>query len=125
MTDQVDHPGAPTWPDADTPPQPGWWRASDGRWYPPQSHPAAAPPPPGGYGVVPPSNGMATAALVLGIVSICLFWAFGFGVVLGVLAVIFGIVGKRKASTLPGQPAAGRAVAGLVTGIVVWLAGGA
>ena len=23
---------------------PGWWQASDGRWYPPEQHPAAAPP---------------------------------------------------------------------------------
>lgn len=37
---------------------PGWWQASDGRWYPPEQHPAApppaappptAPPPPGAY----------------------------------------------------------------------------
>jgi hypothetical protein len=34
---------------------PGWWQASDGRWYPPQSHPTqpAAPPPPT-YGAPPP-----------------------------------------------------------------------
>jgi hypothetical protein len=25
---------------------PGWWQASDGKWYPPQSAPTAAPPPP-------------------------------------------------------------------------------
>jgi hypothetical protein len=33
---------------------PGWWQASDGRWYPPQSHPTqpAAPPPPT-YGAPP------------------------------------------------------------------------
>jgi hypothetical protein len=30
---------------------PGWWLASDGKWYPPQSASVAAPPPPqGGYG---------------------------------------------------------------------------
>jgi hypothetical protein len=34
---------------------PGWWQASDGRWYPPQSHPnqPAAPPPPT-YSAPPP-----------------------------------------------------------------------
>ncbi len=31
---------------------PGWWVASDGKWYPPESHPEAAPPPP------PPSTGL-------------------------------------------------------------------
>jgi preprotein translocase subunit SecD len=35
---------------------PGWWQASDGRWYPPESHPNALPPPPpvsGFYGQGP------------------------------------------------------------------------
>jgi hypothetical protein len=32
------------------PPGPGWWMASDGRWYPPESHPAAPPPAPPGPG---------------------------------------------------------------------------
>ena len=37
------------------PPGPGWWQATDGRWYAPESHPAAqAPPPPFG---LPPAGG--------------------------------------------------------------------
>jgi hypothetical protein len=28
-------------PDADMPPGPGWWKASDGNWYPPELHPGA------------------------------------------------------------------------------------
>lgn len=31
---------------SDTSQGPGWWLASDGRWYPPESHPNASPPPP-------------------------------------------------------------------------------
>ena len=27
-------------------PKKGWWQASDGRWYPPESHPKYRPPPP-------------------------------------------------------------------------------
>jgi hypothetical protein len=27
-------------------PKKGWWRASDGKWYPPESHPRFRPPPP-------------------------------------------------------------------------------
>lgn len=27
-------------------PKKGWWQASDGRWYPPESHPKYKPPPP-------------------------------------------------------------------------------
>lgn len=133
-------PGPPPLPDPDTPPAPGWWKASDGNWYPPQQAPAQqpqVPPPPGGYqqqgyqtygqgygapGYQPygvqPSNGMATAALVLGIASIVLFWSFGFGVLLGILAVIFGVLGGNRAKELPGEPQAGRAKAGLITGII-------
>jgi hypothetical protein len=32
---------------SDTPQAPGWWQASDGKWYPPQSDQSAPPPPPG------------------------------------------------------------------------------
>jgi len=32
---------------------PGWWQASDGRWYPPQQAPTAAPPPPPQWGAPP------------------------------------------------------------------------
>ena len=31
---------------ADAPEGPGWWQASDRRWYPPEQHPNYAPPPP-------------------------------------------------------------------------------
>ena len=73
---------------------PGWWQASDGRWYPPSAQPGPARPtsgPPGpatpgyapsygyGYGYAPNPNGtatglpsvagLATASMVLGIVS--------------------------------------------------------
>ncbi|WP_147381311.1 DUF6777 domain-containing protein [Nocardioides immobilis] len=29
---------------SETPAGPGWWQASDGRWYPPEAHPSAQPP---------------------------------------------------------------------------------
>ena len=33
---------------------PGWWQATDGKWYPPESHPSQqAPPPPAAYQVTP------------------------------------------------------------------------
>src|SRR5579875_3415767 len=43
---------------SDRPQGPGWWLASDGRWYPPESRLAQPPPPPGywpppGYGPPP------------------------------------------------------------------------
>ncbi|MER7112648.1 DUF4190 domain-containing protein [Streptomyces sp. NPDC000229] len=53
-----------------------------------QTHPDAA---------VKRNNGLAIAALVLGIAAILLFWTVFGGIVLGLLAVIFGIIGARKA----------------------------
>jgi len=125
---------------------PGWWLASDGRWYPPEQAPGVEHPPPGqppqagpppyagqppqpgpppyaGYGPPPSvspstSNGMAIAALVLGIVSIVICWLCGLGVVAGVLAVVFGILGLKRAKALPGRPSAGLATAGIVTGAI-------
>lgn len=135
-------------PPADAPPAPGWWKASDGNWYPPQQQPQQQPhqpPPPGGAGqwTPPPvggaygtqsapgggvyyspqtpqqqGNGIATWALVLGILSILGFWTFGLGVFLGILAVIFGIMGRNRAREAPGTPNEGRAQAGLITGIL-------
>lgn len=38
-----------------TPAGPGWWQASDGRWYPPESHPSVQPQPPTQQPPQPPS----------------------------------------------------------------------
>src|ERR1700683_3506192 len=46
---------------------PGWWQASDGRWYPPESHPhALLPPPPVGesYGQGPSHPGRRRTVLL-------------------------------------------------------------
>ena len=95
--------------------------------------PSWAPPPPGsGYGqyaapdggiyysphLGQQSNGLATWSLVLGIISVVTFWAFGLGVLLGILAVIFGVIGRNRARELPGSLHEGRAKAGLVLGTV-------
>jgi hypothetical protein len=50
---------------------PGWWQASDGRWYPPQAEPGYPPPGPYGYGPQPPRpqrrrSGCTTAVLIVG-----------------------------------------------------------
>jgi uncharacterized membrane protein len=65
-----------------------------------------------------PQNGLGTAALVLGILSICLFFLYGIvSVVLGILAVVFGIKGRRRAAQ--GEATnAGQAQAGLIMGII-------
>ncbi|MFJ9031235.1 DUF4190 domain-containing protein [Streptomyces sp. NPDC102274] len=89
----VQHPAAPYGAGAGPGSAPGYG-------YP--GYPAAPQPYPGmpGYGQPgwqPPANGMGVAAMVLGILSVCLFCLYGIGgIVLGVLALIFGIVGRKR-----------------------------
>ncbi|MFJ5778174.1 DUF4190 domain-containing protein [Streptomyces sp. NPDC093094] len=78
-------------------------------------------PGPGYYGwpgaPVVPSNGMGTAGLVLGIIADVIFCLWPVAIVVGILAVIFGAVGRGKAkrgeATNPGQ-----ALAGIICGVV-------
>ncbi|MET9506580.1 DUF4190 domain-containing protein [Streptomyces sp. NPDC006622] len=54
--------------------------------------------PQAGHGTAPEHrNGFGIAALVLGIVAVVLFWTVVGGIVLGLLAVVFGILGHRRA----------------------------
>lgn len=48
-------------------------------------------------GSVTRSNGLAIAALVLGIVAVLLFWTVLGGILLGLLAIVLGIIGARRA----------------------------
>ena len=59
-----------------------------------------------------PKNGMAVASFVCGVIGI-----FAFGVILGTLAIVFGVIGIGRASR-EGKPLRGLAIAGLVLGIV-------
>lgn len=66
---------------SDAPQGPGWWQASDGKWYPPSAPPAYAPPP---YGLPTASTpGKVTAALVLAILSF-----FACPVILAIVALV-------------------------------------
>jgi len=58
-----------------------------------------------------PSNGLSVASMVTGIVSIVLSWTVIFSIPLGILAVIFGFVGKGKGGK-------GMAIAGIITGAI-------
>jgi hypothetical protein len=66
---------------------------------------------------VAPKNGLGIAALIFGILSILAFWTFGFGILLGVIAVILGVIGrgrvKRREATNGGV-----ATTGIVLGIL-------
>ena len=159
---------------SDTSQGPGWWQASDGKWYSPEQVPAGTPPadqasafdaggpagtappgwggpsdgggpggyqapqpgygPPGAYGAAPTygppggsygypigqqfSNGIGTAAMVLGIIAVVLFWFIGVSWILALLAVTFGGVGLSKANKQEANNR-GMAIAGLVCGSLV------
>ncbi|MER5206991.1 DUF4190 domain-containing protein [Streptomyces sp. NPDC002825] len=143
MTSFPAAPGGPGAPAGDVPPPPvapGGPAATPGYGYP------AATPPAGGYGypsatpAAPvtsgygypgygtsgygqtgwqqaPSNGMGTTSMVLGIIAVAGFCLYGLGVILGVLALIFGIIGLKKVGR--GEATnRGMAIAGIVLGSV-------
>jgi len=73
----------------------------------------------GGYGRPPsaPRNGAGIAALILGVLSILLFWLLGLGLVPGVIGLVLGIVGLRRARR--GRATnRGSALGGVITSIV-------
>ena len=77
-----------------------------------------------GYGATGPqqSNGMATAALTCGIIGTLVAWipfVVVVGIVLGILALVFGVKGLRR-SAIVGS-GRGLAIAGIVTGAVTLL----
>ncbi|MGI9579055.1 MAG: hypothetical protein ACR2OH_12710, partial [Microthrixaceae bacterium] len=62
--------------------------------------PAAVP-----YGAPMPvqSNGLAIAAMVLGIVALVTMFCYGLGLILGILAVVFGVLGRKRALQMNGE----------------------
>ncbi len=80
-------------------------------------------PPPGypgqplGYGRPPARNGLAITSLVLGILALVTCWLTFPGIILGILAVIFGGVALARART-DRVSNKGMAIAGLITGVV-------
>ncbi|MEU8888925.1 DUF4190 domain-containing protein [Streptomyces sp. NPDC048442] len=74
--------------------------------------------PSGWTGQGQPQNGFGVAAMVLGILSICLFCVYGvMGIVLGAMGLIFGILGRKKAERGEANNA-GMALAGIITGSI-------
>lgn len=103
-------------PDHQTPPD-------HGSAPPPDYGSAPPPPPPMGYpeGYAAPATqrgkGMAVTALVLGILSIVLFFLPPLTIVLGIIAIVLAILAMRKART-GAAAGAGLAKAGLILGII-------
>ena len=107
----MSEPLGPPPPPSPGPPAPGWWLASDGRWYPPTTQPGYAQPSGYGFGPAQPrrSSGLAVASLALGIT-----WVGWIG---SVLAVVFGHVALANIRER-NQSGRGMAIAGLVLGYI-------
>jgi uncharacterized membrane protein len=63
-------------------------------------------------------NGFAVSALVLGILSVVLLWVPVVGMLLAVLAIIFGAIGHSKYRRYPNIEGRGMSITGVVLGIV-------
>jgi hypothetical protein len=100
---------------SDFPQGPGWWQASDGKWYRPEQAPGATQ-------LYPTylaqqragTSGKAVTSLVLGISSIVLCYI---GFIPGIVAIVLAVMAKRDISE-KALEGAGLATAGLVCGIV-------
>lgn len=73
-----------------------------------------------GYGQAPwggpaPANGLGIASMVLGIVAVVGFCIWGLGVILGVLALIFGLIGRGRVNRGEANNG-GVALAGIILG---------
>ena len=94
---------------SDTQQGPGWWQASDGKWYPP-ANPGGQP----GYQSQPKTEGLATTALVMGIVGLVFCPFIG-----AILALVFGFQARGRirdsGGALGGE---GQATAGIVLGFI-------
>lgn len=125
---------------------PGWWQASDGRWYPPESAPgpsspveatgvwgssAGAPPswgtPPAGYGYAygpggpawgpPPLPSINGLAIASLVLGVLGIIPCFWNMFLSIIALVLGIVAVRKVNAGTAAPdGKGMAVAGIVLG---------
>ncbi|MFV0133371.1 DUF4190 domain-containing protein [Streptomyces sp. HMX87] len=100
-------------------PAPGYGYPGPGQAYP-AAPPVGYPQAPGYAVPMQPSNGLGTTGLVLGIIGVVCsltFFLWFFGVILGILGIIFGAIGRGKANR--GEATnKGAATAGLVCGII-------
>lgn len=68
------------------------------------------------------TNGLAIAALVVGILSIPIAFACGVGGLFGIAAVVLGFLGMKKANDELAGSGKGMAIGGIVTGVLGLLA---
>lgn len=109
-------------------PQPGGYQPQP-TGYPPQPSgyaPQAGYPQPGygmGYGAPAPTkkNGLGTAALVVAIAALFLFWTIFGGFILGIVAIILGIIGISRAKRGEADNR-GIALGGVILGVLAIIA---
>lgn len=93
--------------------------------YPPGPYPGSYPPPPMPYGDYPPPvlrNGIGVAALVVGVIALITTFSVAGGIILGVVAVILGFVGRSRARR--GEATnGGIALTGIILGVIAIIAG--
>jgi hypothetical protein len=125
MTEYPDPSGKPENPPAGPPPAgaPPYPYA-----YPPGPYPGGYPPPPMPYGdyytpaPVSPRNGLGIAALVVAIIALVSSFSVAGGVVLGIVAVILGFMGRGRVKRGEADNG-GVALAGLVLGVLAIVVG--
>lgn len=75
------------------------------------------------YNVNNASNGSAVAAMIMGIIALIFFWAPIVPIILGVLALVFGIKGLNQSNTLPLNKGKGMGISGIVCGSIALIIG--
>jgi hypothetical protein len=66
----------------------------------------------------PETNGVALAALLVGIGAVLTFWLCGLGAVVGLAALVLGILGVSRANKLADGRGKGQAISGIVLGAI-------
>jgi hypothetical protein len=99
-------------------PQAGAAPAAQPQWGAAPAGPAAWPAPqggPAGYPAAQKTSGLAIGALICGIAALCVPYA---GLLIGIAAIILGVVARGKIKKDPTQKGEGMALTGLILGIV-------
>ena len=81
------------------------------------AQPGYGQPPPYGTMATGPRNGLGTAALVCGILAVVFFWTVIGGVLLGIVAIVLGALGRGRAKRHEANNG-GIALAGLILGVI-------
>lgn len=116
---------------SDVPQGPGWWQASDGKYYPPEQFQGGAQqgPPmaqPQGYGMAavgPQNEQLAIWSLVSSIAGLVIGFCCGIGLIGSIAGIVMGVIARSRIRDSNGQlQGDGMALGGIIVGAVgvVW-----